>query len=79
MTGTVDWQVLIFIAGLFAGVVSVGVAAIIASNRWTWWLSEQFKDTRHALDSRLTAFGIELDNLQAEVIRLKTIVERNGH
>lgn len=71
MTGTVEWQVLIFIGGLFMGVVTVGAAAIIASNRWTWWLSEQFKDTRHALDSKLTSFGIEIDDLKERIIRLE--------
>lgn len=78
MTGTVSWDVLIFIGGLFGGMLATGVAAIVASNRWTWWLSEQFKDTRHALDQRLTSFGLEIDELKAEVIRLKTIIGMNG-
>lgn len=63
-----DWKTWTAIGGTFA-------AAGYAVARLMWWLSEQFRKTRHAQDSTVTALGLEIDALDMRIGKLETRVD----
>jgi hypothetical protein len=67
MTGPIYWELVLFLGG-FA----------IAEAVFVWWLADQFKKNRHDMNNALmraiSPLRDEVDDLKAEVIRLKAIV-----
>ena len=55
------WPVLIFLTGLAGGLIASAVAVVVWIARATWWLSEQFKATRHDFSGRIDAAVLKLD------------------
>lgn len=61
MSGPVDWQFLLLLAGFAAGLIASAVAVIVWVVRLTWWLSEEFKNTRHSIASDIAAVRLDLE------------------
>ena len=78
MSGLVEWPALLFISGLIVGLVLGACGLVLVAVRLAWWLSEEFKDTRHSLNNAI--FGAigpireDLDALKEDVVRLKTMI-----
>lgn len=64
MAGVVQWEMLMVIAAVGAAVGS-----------FMWWLSKEFERTRHHLNNHLTPVITRLDKIEAELVRLKVIVD----
>lgn len=67
MTGHVTWEIVLFTAAF-----GIGVAVLV------WWLSEQFRLTRHSINNALQPIFAELDDLKERVIRLEALTRQNG-
>jgi len=71
MSGQVDWPTLVFV------VVSAGTVSAMFGG-FMWWLADQFKTNRHdmanALNAAVSPLRDEIDDLRAEVVRIKTIL-----